>query len=278
MTTNRSILITGSSAGIGHDAARTLHERGWRVFATCRKPEDCERLVGEGLESFPLDLHDDASIAAGFKEAMDRTGGGLDALFNNGAYMQVGALEDLPTDALRELFEVNLFGYHTLTRLAIPVMRRQGHGRIVQNSSILGFVALAWRGAYTATKYALEGLTDTLRQELAGTGVHISLVQPGPIKTRIRVNARPHFDKWIDWRNSHHQSFYETELIPRLFDDETPKDKFELLPDAVTRTVIHALDSPRPKTHYPVTIPTIGMRWFKRILPTRMIDSILQKY
>ncbi len=278
MTPKRSILITGSSSGIGHDAARTLHARGWRVFATCRKDTDCERLRGEGLESFPLDLHDDASITAGFDEALDRTGGELHALFNNGAHMQVGALEDVPTDALRALFEVNLFSCHTLARLAIPVMRRQGHGRIVQNSSILGFVALAWRGAYTASKYALEGLSDTLRQELAGTGIHISLIQPGPIRTRIRVNARPHFDRWINWQDSHFRDFYESEMIPRLFDSEAPKDPFELMPDAVTRTVVHALEARRPKTHYPVTVPTIGMRWCKRILPTRVIDSILRQY
>ncbi|MCY4260872.1 MAG: SDR family NAD(P)-dependent oxidoreductase [Rhodobacteraceae bacterium] len=278
MSANRSILITGSSSGIGYDAARTLLHRGWRVFATCRKPEDCQRLGAEGLESFPLDLSDDASIEAAFSEVLDRTGGRIDALFNNGAYMQVGALEDVPTDAIRALFEVNLFGCHTLTRLAIPAMRGQGHGRIVQNSSILGFVALAWRGAYTATKYALEGMTDALRLELAGSGVHVSLVQPGPIKTRIRVNSRPHFDKWIDWQNSHLRSFYESQLIPRLFDDEITKDRFELMPEAVTRCVIHALESPRPRTHYPVTVPTIAMRGFKRFLPVRMVDSILRKY
>ena len=278
MDKQRSILITGSSSGIGYDSAITLSQRGWRVFATCRKDLDCERLVAEGLESFPLDYSDSESIRLAFEETMSRTGGTLDALFNNGAFMQVGAVEDVPTDALRELFEVNFFGYHELTRMVIPIMRRQGYGRIVQNSSILGFVAIPWRGAYNSAKFALEGLTDTMRMELDGSGIHVSLVEPGPIKTSIRENSRSHFKKWIDWNDSHHVDFYHARLIPRLFDDSVPKDRFELPASAVTRKVIHALESRNPKRRYAVTIPTHAMGLFKRILPTSMIDRMLMNY
>ncbi|HMS96136.1 MAG TPA: SDR family NAD(P)-dependent oxidoreductase, partial [Tabrizicola sp.] len=193
----RSILITGCSSGIGLDAARGLHARGWRVFATCRQEVDCERLRGEGLESFRLDYADEDSIAAAVKEVKTRTGGRLDALFNNGAFACPGAVEDLPRGALREIFEVNLFGYHDLARQVIPLMRAQGHGRIVNCSSVLGLVGITWRGAYVATKFAMEGLTDVLRIEMKGTGIEVILIEPGPIATRIRENAIPHFEKWI---------------------------------------------------------------------------------
>ena len=166
----RSILITGCSSGIGYDAAHGMKRAGWRVFATCRKEADCERLRSEGLESFRLDYTDEASIGAAVDEVLERTGGTLDAVFNNGAYGCPGAVEDLPTGALREIFETNLFGYHELTRRIVPVMRKQGHGRIVNCSSVLGLVPMRWRGAYVATKFAMEGLTETFRIEMADTG------------------------------------------------------------------------------------------------------------
>lgn len=278
MEEKRVVLITGCSSGIGHNAAIALEGRGWRVLATCRQQQDCERLNAEGLESFPLDCSDIDSIRSAFQEAVNRTGGRLDALFNNGAYMQLGAVEDLPTEALQALFQVNLFGYHELARLVIPVMRKQGHGRIVQNSSILGFAALRWRGAYNSAKFALEGLSDTMRLELAGSGIHVILVEPGPIKTSIREKSRPHFNRWIDWESSHFRELYRTGIIPRLFDDDIPKDKWELPASAVTRKVIHALESRRPRTRYPVTFPTHAIGMLKRVLPTRMLDSMLGRY
>ena len=198
----RSVLITGCSSGIGHHAAHALAARGWQVLATCRKPDDCARLCAEGLDSFPLDLTDTASIHAALAQTLDRTGGRLDALFNNGAFALPGAVEDLPTEGLRALFETNLFGWHELTRAVLPLMRAQGHGRIVQNSSVLGLAALKWRGAYVASKFALEGLSDVMRLELAGTGIHVALIEPGPITSRIRENSIPHFERWIDWENS----------------------------------------------------------------------------
>ena len=272
----KSILITGCSSGIGLDAARGLKARGWRVFATCRQEADCERLRGEGLESFRLDYADEASIAAAVDEVKARTGGTLDALFNNGAFACPGAVEDLPRGALREIFEVNLFGYHDLSRRVIPMMRAQGHGRIVNCSSVLGLVGITWRGAYVATKFAMEGLTDVLRIEMKGTGIDIILIEPGPIATKIRENAIPHFEQWIDWENSVRREQYAS-LRGRLYDKKTKKDTFELGPEAVTAKLIHALESRRPKARYFVTTPTYIMGFARRILPTRMLDWLIAK-
>ncbi len=274
--TDRSILITGCSSGIGLDAARGLKARGWRVFASCRKPEDCEPLRAEGLEALHLDYTDADSMAAAVATVAAATGGRLDALFNNGAYACPGAVEDLPTDALRAIFETNLFGYHDLTRRVIPMMRAQGHGRIVNCSSVLGLVGLKWRGAYVATKFAMEGLTDVLRIEMAGTGIHAILIEPGPIATRIRENSIPHFERWIDWKGSARRAEYES-LLDRLYKPATKKDQFELLPAACTAKLIHALEAPRPKARYFVTTPTYAMNIARRVLPTRMLDWVLQR-
>lgn len=274
--TQRSILITGCSSGIGLDAARGLKARGWRVFATCRQEADCERLRGEGLESFRLDYADEASIAAAVAETLQRTGGTLDVLFNNGAFACPGAVEDLPRGALREIFETNLFGYHDLTRRVIPVMRAQGHGRIVNCSSVLGLVGATWRGAYVATKFALEGLSDVLRIEMRGTGIDIILIEPGPIATKIRENAVPHFEKWVDWENSARREQYVT-LRGRLYGVKTKKDAFELGPEAVTAKLIHAVEAKRPKARYYVTTPTYLMGFLRRILPTRALDWLIAK-
>jgi NAD(P)-dependent dehydrogenase (short-subunit alcohol dehydrogenase family) len=272
----RSILITGCSSGIGLDAARTLHARGWRVLATCRRSEDSMRLVAEGLESFPLDLADTASVAAGAAEALQRVGGHIDGLFNNGAFAIPGAVEDLPRAALREIFETNLFGQIDLTNRLLPAMRAAGHGRIVMNSSVLGFVAAPWRGAYVATKFALEGITDTLRLELAGTGIHVSLIEPGPIATCLRRKAVPHFEEHIDWKASAHRADYERTLLKRLYAPEPRRDRFELPPSAVTARLIHALESPRPAARYRVTLPARTAAGLKRLLSTRMLDRVLR--
>jgi len=274
--TERSILITGCSSGIGLDAARGLKARGWRVFATCRQENDCERLRVEGLESFRLDYADEASIAEALAETLRRTGGTLDALYNNGAFACPGAVEDLPRGALREIFETNLFGYHDLTRQVIPVMRKQGHGRIINCSSVLGLVGAKWRGAYVATKFAMEGLTDVLRIEMRGTGIDLILIEPGPIATRIRENAVPHFERWIDWENSARKDQYVS-LRGRLYDRKTRKDAFELGPEAVTAKLIRALEDRRPKPRYYVTTPTHLMGIARRILPTRALDWLISK-
>ena len=275
--TQRSVLITGCSSGIGLDAARGLQARGWRVFATCRQEADCARLRETGLESFRLDYEDPDSIAAAVEETRARNGDRLDALFNNGAYALPAAVEDLPTDGLRAIFEANFFGWHELTRRVIPVMRAQGHGRIVQCSSVLGFSAIKWRGAYVATKYALEGLTDTLRLEMRDTPIAVILIEPGPVTSRIRVNSQPHFERWIDWENSPRADQYRASLLKRLYRDAGTPDRFELPPSAVTRKLVHALESPHPRPRYYVTTPTYLVGTLRRLLPTRALDRVLAR-
>ncbi|MBV1863084.1 MAG: SDR family NAD(P)-dependent oxidoreductase [Rhodobacteraceae bacterium] len=279
MADNRkSILITGCSSGIGYDAAHTLHKRGWRVFATCRKAADCTRLRGEGLESFPLDYEDETSISNAVQECLSRTGGTLDAVYNNGAYAIPAAVEDYPRDAFRAIFEANLFGYFDLIRQVMPLMRKQGHGRIINCSSVLGIAALRYRGAYNSTKFAMEGMTDTLRLELRGSNIHIILIEPGPITTEFRKKAQGQFEHWIDWQNSTHRETYESEVIPRLYAKPTGKpDAGELPPSAVTKKLIHALESRNPNPRYYVTWPTYLAAILKRFLSTRMLDRILSR-
>ncbi|BBL75700.1 SDR family oxidoreductase [Methylomagnum ishizawai] len=275
MTAPRSILITGCSSGIGLCVARGLKQRGYRVFATARAPDDVERLRAEGFEAFRLDLSDSDSIRAAVDAVLEASGGGLDALFNNGAYGQPGAVEDLRREVLREQFETNLFGTHELTHLIIPVMRRQGHGRIVQNSSVLGFAAMRYRGAYNASKYALEGLSDTLRLELKGSGVEVCLVEPGPILSRFRDNAFAMYRKNIQPEHSPHRQTYAA-MEARL-QKEGPAAPFTLGPEAVLAKVILALESKRPRARYYVTFPTYLFAYLKRLLPTRALDWILGK-
>ena len=270
----RTILITGCSSGIGYDAAHGLAAQGWRVFATCRQARDCERLRAEGLESFVLDYADEASIAAAVAEVQARCDR-LDALFNNGAFACPGAVEDLPRDALRAIFEVNLFGYHDLTRRLIPMMRAQGGGRIINCSSILGLVGAKWRGAYVATKFAMEGLSDVLRIEMQGTGVEVVLIEPGPITSKIRQNAVAHFERWIDWQNSARAGEYAA-LRHRLYESRGP-DRFELPASAVTATLIRALDARRPRPRYYVTTPTHLMGFARRVLSSRALDWLIAK-
>ncbi|MCU0842360.1 MAG: SDR family oxidoreductase [Thiobacillaceae bacterium] len=271
----RTVLITGCSSGIGLAAARALHGRGWRVFATCRRPADAERLRGEGLESLALDLDDSGSIRGALEEVLARTGGRLDALFNNGGFGQTGAVEDLSRQALREQFETNLFGWAELTNLVIPVMRRRGQGRIVMNSSVLGLAALPYRGAYVAAKFALEGLADTLRLELAGSGIAVSLIEPGPIASRFRENALEHFRRHIDVAGSVHRAAYEAQLA-RL-EKPGPAAPFTLPAAAVVDTLIHALESPRPRARYYVTVPTHLIGHARRLLSTRGLDWLLRR-
>ncbi|MDF9303708.1 SDR family NAD(P)-dependent oxidoreductase [Tritonibacter mobilis] len=273
----KTLLITGCSSGIGHAAAHDMRARGWRVFASCRQQRDCDRLRAEGFESPRIDYTDAQSIQSGLAEVLAATGGRLDALFNNGAHGLPGAVEDLPTEALREIFETNVFGWHELIRQVIPVMRAQGHGRIVQNSSVLGLVTYPWRGAYAATKFAIEGLSDTLRLELTGSGIEVILIEPGPVTSKIRENAIPHFEKHIDWKNSPIRDRYEGSLLKRLYHSSGP-DAFELPPSAVSRKLAHALEARRPKPRYYVTTPTYIAGTLRRILSTRAIDRILLRY
>lgn len=271
---NRSILITGCSSGIGLAAARVLHARGWRVFATARTEADLAMLRELGVAALYLDYTEDASIAAVADHVLEATGGKLFALFNNGAYGQPGAVEDLPTVALRAQFEANVFGWHELTRRLIPAMRAQGAGRIVQCSSVLGLVAMKYRGAYIASKFALEGLTDTLRLELRGTGIDVSLIEPGPIDTKFSQHALAAFERHIDAENSPHAAVYSRRTAQLERGGST---RFKLPPEAVVDTLIHALEARRPKPRYYVTIPTYIMGAVRRLLPDRLLDLFLAR-
>jgi NAD(P)-dependent dehydrogenase (short-subunit alcohol dehydrogenase family) len=270
---HKTVLITGCSSGIGLCTASGMQRRGHRVFATARREEDLEHLRSLGLEAVYLELADSTAIDAAVATVLQLSDGRLDALFNNAAYGQPGAVEDLSREALRAQFEVNLFGTHELIRRVLPVMRRQGHGRIINNSSVLGFVALPFRGAYTASKFALEGLTDTLRLELAGSGIAVSLIEPGPITSRFRDNAYAMYQRYIDAEHSVHRATYEG--MERRLQKPGPAAPFTLPPEAVLKRVIHALESPRPKPRYYVTLPTRLFATLRHCLSYRAMDRLL---
>jgi len=275
MIDKKSILITGCSSGIGLCTAQRLKQDGYRVFATARKQQDVDTLKQQGFESYLLDYTDSISIQATFQSVLSATGGTLYALFNNGAYGQPGAVEDLSRKVLREQFEANFFGWHELTNLVIPVMRKQGYGRIIQNSSVLGIVAMPFRGAYNASKYAIEGLNDTLRLELHGSNVFVSMVEPGPIASQFRANAALYFKKNINKESSYFQERYH-QLIDKL-ETEGPVVPFTLSSDAVYEKVLKALIAKRPKAHYYVTFPTYIFGTLKRVLSTKALDWLLRK-
>ncbi|MEJ6475885.1 SDR family oxidoreductase [Pseudoalteromonas piscicida] len=275
MSVQKSILITGCSTGIGYYCALQLSKAGFQVIASVRNAKDLNKFEGTDIHCILLDLACEQSIKDGFEQALAIANGRLDALFNNGAYGQPGAVEDLPTEVLRKQFEVNFFGWHTLTCLAVAQMRKQGAGRIIHNSSVLGLVALPYRGAYNASKFALEGLTDTLRMELSNSNIQVSLIEPGPILSKFRENAKAAFLQHIDHVNSAHQKEYQAQ-INRLGAEDAPQ-KFTLGPDAVYKVLLHALTAPRPKARYYVTFPTYLMGYLKRLLSSRMLDKVLMK-
>ncbi len=270
----RSILITGCSSGIGYHVAHALKTRGYQVIASARKETDVQRLQAEGLNCLLLDLNSSSSIQHAVSQVLQQTEGKLYALFNNGAYGQAGAVEDLSRDTLRAQLETNLLGWHELTCQIIPAMRKQGEGRIIQNSSVLGFAAMPYRGAYNCSKFALEGLTDTLRLELAGTGIQVSLIEPGPIRSRFRKNAYEMFLKNVNVENSFHAKQYRNQIA--RMKKEGDAAPFTLGPDAVLKKLIHALESSRPKPRYYVTFPTYLFGYMKRLLSTRMLDKLMK--
>jgi len=270
-----NILITGCSSGIGLCAATTLHERGYNVIATARKKKDLEQFSSSGITAIELDLNNSSSIREAVSFTINHFEGKLDALFNNGAYGQPGAVEDLSRDVLRQQFETNVFGTQELTNLVIAQMRQQGHGRIIYNSSVLGIISMAYRGAYNASKYAIEGLSDTLRQELHGSNIHISLIEPGPIVSQFRANAFAKYQQNIDKAASVHRSTYEA--MEQRLTKKGPAAPFTLPAEAVVKKLIHALESKRPKIRYYVTFPTYLFATLKRVLPHRWLDWVLIK-
>lgn len=275
MTDMRSILITGCSSGIGFAAARQLKARDWRVIATARRDEDRARIAADlGVETIALELGDGASVASAADEALQLTGGKLTALYNNAAYGVIGAMEDISADVLRRHFEVNVIGTHELTRRLIPAMRAQGHGRIVTCSSVLGLVSGPYRGAYCATKFAVEAIHDALRLELAGTGIHVSVLQPGPIKTSFMSSTLATFKSNIDVVNSPHRVAYEKRMA--AMETETAS-RFRIGPDAVVAKLIDALESPSPKARYKISVHTHAISLARRLLPMPVIDALMAR-
>ncbi|MBI2718667.1 MAG: SDR family oxidoreductase [Rhizobiales bacterium] len=270
----KTILITGCSSGIGYACAIGMKARGWRVVATARKPEDLKRLETQGLEALYLDYVERDSVEACAAEVAKRTGGKLDVLFNNGAYGQPGAVEDLRREVLEAQFAANVFGWHQLIRACLPLLRANGGGRIVQCSSVLGLVALKWRGAYNSSKFAIEALSDTMRLELRGSNIFVSLIEPGPIVSRFVEHALEAFDRNIDETNSHYQAAYARQR-QRL--GRGGSNRFKLGPEAVLAKLVHAVEAKRPRARYYVTTPTYMMAWARRFLPQRLFDHLLNK-
>jgi len=271
----KTILITGCSSGIGYHCAKRLKdEEKYRLIITARKDKDIQRLISEGFEVIKMDMSESASVQKGFKRVLAKTGGELYALFNNAGFGQPGAVEDLSRDALKEQFETNVFGAIELTNLALKVFRKQKKGKIIQNSSVLGFVAFKYRGAYSASKFALEALSDTLRLELAGSNIYISLIEPGPIKTDFRKNAFKKFLKYINVDKSPHYQAYQKSLERFRSDKDDP---FTLSSEAVFQSLSKILEIKNPKDRYRVTIPTKLFWMLRRILPVKVLDMIINR-
>ena len=274
----KNILITGCSSGIGKNAAITLHNKGWRVFATCRSKNDCNFFKNLGIESFELDLQREESINNAVKLIKKKTKSQLDALYNNGAYAIPGAIQDMPRDALREIFEVNVFGQIDLINKCIPLMMSSESPKIINCSSVLGFISLPYRGVYSATKFSIEALTDAMRRENYHEKLKFVLIQPGPINTSIKQKSLKHFEKWLDWKNSIHKKTYENKVLKRLYNNNSKNSLgfFELHPEAVTKILIKILNSKRPKERYKITIPTRIAEIMIKFLPTNVLDWIFK--
>jgi short-subunit dehydrogenase len=270
----KTILITGCSSGIGLCAAETLKNRGYRVFATARKDSDVQMLKEKGFESIKLDVNDSESIRTGLADVLNKTGGTLDALFNNAGFVMPGAVEDLSRDMMREQFETNVFGTMELTNLVIPIMRKQGHGRIIQNCSMLGIVSMPYRGAYCASKFALEGFSNTLRQELRGTKIFVSIIEPGPIDSNLRQNALYQYQHTLRDKQSVHRGAYQ-KMEGFFFVPPHSERKLTQGPIAVAKKLIHALESSRPKAHYFVGMPSHLFAILRRILPDWALDGFI---
>ncbi len=271
----KTILITGCSSGIGYDTAHYLHNNGYKVFASARKPEDVQRLQDEGLDTYLLDVTKPETISHTLHTILAQTDGQLYAVFNNAGYGQPGAVEDIPTDVLREQFETNLFGLHEVTRQVIPIMRAQGYGRIIQHSSVLGLISLRFRGAYNASKYAIEGLCDTLRLELDKDDIHVITVNTGPVHSHFRKNATKKFYEHIEGKKTVFEEEYKKELLPH--EGKKEKNPFTRDSDVVISNIVKALESKRPCPRYYNTSATYLLGGLKRLLPTSILDKILLK-
>jgi len=270
---SKVILVTGCSTGIGYDTVFALKQRGHRVIASCRKQEDVDKLLNQGMETLLLDVSNSDSIRAAFTQCMAMTDGHLDVLINNAGYGQAGALEDITRDVMRQQFETNVFGLLELTNLAIPIMRAQNEGRIINISSILGIISLPFRGAYNASKYAVEGLSDTLRLELHAANIKVIAVEPGPIQSRFRDNFVDKSIQNITLDKSSFKNQYEAMLVN--YKQQKTDSAFTQTTAAVIDKLIHAIESKRPRMKYPFTFPAHFLIFLKRCLPVCLIYKFL---
>ncbi|MGL4486195.1 MAG: SDR family oxidoreductase [Yersinia sp. (in: enterobacteria)] len=253
----RTVLITGCSSGIGLVAAQDLKNRGYRVLAACRKPDDVAKMMQWGLEGIELDLDDCANVERAAAQVIQLTNGRLYGLFNNGGFGLYGPLHTLSRQQLEKQFSTNLFGTHQLTQLLLPAMLPHGEGRIIQTSSVMGLVSTPGRGAYAASKHALEAWSDTLRMELHGSGINVCLIEPGSINTHFTQNVN------------------QTEA-DKPINNPGIAQRFTLPPQAILPKLRHALESPRPQLRYPVTLLAHALTILRRILPGRLLDKVLR--
>ncbi len=269
----RTVLITGCSSGIGATTAIHLRDRGWRVAPTARKPEDLERLRSDGFDPISLDVQSPEAVERAIETATRMFPEGIGALVNNAGFGQPGAIEDITRDELRRQFEVNVIGVHDLTRHLLPAMIGQGYGRIVNIGSILGLYALPFIGAYSASKFALEALTDALRAEMSGTGLGVSLIGPGPIRSSFRDNAASLTDGSVAGRVSRFDALYERGT--RTVKEGKAYSRGTLAPLAVAKKIEHALTSRRPRGRYSVTTQALICEQALRVMPRSVMQAIL---
>lgn len=271
---SKSLLITGAGKGIGLASAQYMREKGYRVFTTTRSEHDVQLLLQQGFEALKLDITDSDSIKNALAQVLEKTGGTLDALFNNAGFGQPGAVEDLSRDLMRKQFETNVFGTMEMTNAVIPIMRKQGYGKIITVSSILGIISMRYQGAYVASKFAVEGFMDTLRLELHDSPIQVVLIEPGPIISEFRASALTAYQQGIDPSRSAHEATYKKITESR---NTERKDPVTLPPVAVAKKLYKALESKRPKARYYVTVPAHVLPILKKILPTRAMDWICRQ-
>jgi short-subunit dehydrogenase len=267
-----SILITGCSTGIGLETAQYLKYKGYQVFTTARQEKDVEKLKSLGFEAFLLDVREKQTIENTLKSILAITGGTLDVVFNNAGFGQPGAIEDLRTEVLKEQFDTNVFGLHEVTIQVLPIMRAQGYGKIIQHSSVLGLISLKFKGAYNASKYAIEGLTDTLRQELLDTSIQATVLNTGPVLSEFRETAKQKARDNIDIEHSRFKSSYEEHLSS--VKSTVP---FTLKAVEVAKVVESIIKSKDIKPRYYITKATYILGYLKRVISTSLLDKILNK-
>lgn len=270
----RTVLVTGCSSGIGEATAYFLRDRGWTVFPTARKAEDLEKLRNEGFDAIELDLGDSASVQQAVKLLLEKVPEGLGALVNNAGVAMPGAVEDMNRDALRRQFEVNVFGTQELTNALVPTLRKQGWGRIVTVSSIYGLIAAPMVGAYCASKFAVEALGDAQRVELTGTGISLSLIEPGPIVSAFRRNAAAAMEENVITDDVRYADSYKKEAARR-------KKQFKKVdfinrpPEDVAKKIFHALESSNPRRRYVITLPAHLGHFMARFVPSALLDRVM---